>query len=71
MTFFQRNARFIVPLPWLVLAAMKLWAAAHAGGVAHYLGAFGFAALAGLGYLSQRTLYLKRLQGGADTYRHP
>jgi hypothetical protein len=67
MTFFQRNARFIVPLPWLVLAAMKLWAAAHAGGLAHYLGAFGFAGLAGFTYLSQRVLYLRRLEDGAHT----
>lgn len=62
MTFFQRHARFIVPLPWLVLAAMKLWAAVHVGGLVHYLGAVGFGALAVLAYLSQRMLYLKRLQ---------
>jgi hypothetical protein len=62
MTFFQRNARFIVPLPWLILAAMKLWASLHVGGLAHYLGAIGFGALAVLTYLSQRMLYLKRLQ---------
>lgn len=63
MTFFQRNARFIVPLPWLMLAAMKLWEAVHVGGVANYAGAVGFAALAAVTYLSQRMLYLKRVQG--------
>jgi hypothetical protein len=62
MTFFQRNARFIVPLPWLILAAMKLWQAVHVGGVVNYAGGLGFAVLAGLIYLNQRMLYLKRLQ---------
>jgi len=62
MTFFQRNARFIVPLPWLILAAMKLWQAVHVGGAAHYTVAFGFGALALLTYLSQRVLYRKRIQ---------
>lgn len=64
MTFFQRNARFIIPLPWLILAAMKMWEAAHVGGVVHYAGAFGFAGLAAITYVSQRMLYLKRLEGG-------
>lgn len=64
MTFFQRNARFIVPLPWLLLMAMKLWQAAHVGGMIHYLGAFGFGSLAALTYLSQRALYVKRVQDG-------
>jgi len=64
MTFFQRNARFIGPLPWLLLAAMKLWQAIHVGGVVHYAGALGFAGLAAFTYLSQRMLYLKRTQEG-------
>ena len=70
MTFFQRNARFIVPLPWLMLAAMKLWEAVHIGGAVHYAGAIAFAGLAAFTYLTQRLLYLKRLQdGGPDTGR--
>lgn len=64
MTFFQRNARFIIPLPWLALAAMKLWQAAHVGGLVNYVAAFGFGGLALLTYMSQRMLYLKRLQDG-------
>ena len=66
MTFFQRNARFIVPLPWLVLTAMKLWQAVHVGGVVHYAGALGFGGLAVLAYLSQRVVYRRRLQQGAQ-----
>jgi hypothetical protein len=67
MTFFQRNARFIVPLPWLILMAMKLWQAVHVGGLAAYAGALGFAGLAVLGYLSQRVPYRKRRQESAPT----
>jgi hypothetical protein len=65
MTFFQRNSRFIVPLPWLMLAAMKLWEAVHVGGVVNYVAAFAFVGLAGFMYLSQRLLYMKRLHDGA------
>lgn len=64
MTFFQRNARFIVPLPWLMLAAMKLWEAVHVGGVVNYVAAFAFAVLAACMYLSQRLQYMKRLHDG-------
>jgi len=67
MTFFQRNARFIVPLPWLILMAMKLWQAVHVGGLAAYAGALGFGGLAVLGYMSQRMQYVKRTQEGAPT----
>jgi hypothetical protein len=67
MTFFQRNARFIVPLPWLLLMAMKLWQAVHVGGVVSYAGALGFGIVAAITYLSQRMLYLRRLQEGQPT----
>lgn len=67
MTFFQRNARFIVPLPWLLLTAMKLWQAVHVGHAIDYVGALAFALIAAMFYIGQRQLYIKRRQESAPT----
>lgn len=64
MSFFQRNLRFIAPLPWLLLAAMKLWQAIHVGGTGHYAVVVLFIAVAAVFYIGQRQLYLQRLHGG-------
>ena len=54
MDFFKRNARFIVPLPWALFSARKLWEAVHGGGPAACYLAIGFAGLAYLFYVRQR-----------------
>jgi hypothetical protein len=71
MTFFQRNLRFIAPLPWLLLAAMKLWQAIHVGGTGHYAVVVMFIAVAAMFYIGQRHVYLQRLQGGIGTSVSP
>jgi hypothetical protein len=60
MNFFQRNARFIVPLPWLVLSALKLLQAVRGGDNFHYFGAFAWGVIAFLFYLGQTQIYTKR-----------
>jgi hypothetical protein len=60
MGFFHGNARFIVPVPWFVLSALKLWQAAHGGDNFHYIGAFAFGIIALRFYLGQTQIYKKR-----------
>lgn len=60
MKILKRNARFIVPLPWLMLSALKLWSAAHTGLVVDYVASFAFALLAGLFYFGQLLVHRKR-----------
>lgn len=60
MKFFQKNARFIVPLPFLFLAFIKASEAIDDGNKAHFLASVGFLGVALLFYLVQKHIYLKR-----------
>lgn len=60
MDFFKRNARFIMPLPWAVLSARKLWEAVHGGDAATWYLAIGFGGLSYLYYAVQRHVHAAR-----------
>jgi len=50
----------LLPLPWLLIAAIKLWQAVHTEEIVLYIEAFGFFGVAFLFYISQRYMHFKR-----------
>jgi hypothetical protein len=66
MTFFRQHARFIVPLPFLLLALMKAWEAMHDGSDAQFLASVGFFGVAILSYWGQQHIYLERRKSLKD-----
>lgn len=60
MAFFKRNARSLIPLPWAVLSARKLWEAVHGGDFATYCMAIGFGGLAHLFCARQQYIHADR-----------
>ena len=59
-TFLARHARFIVPVFWLLVAAMRLGDAVRTGATSAWLWTAGFAGVAVLQYVAFRQLHLKR-----------
>lgn len=57
MKFFRENARFILPLPYLFLAALKGWDGMHRGDKVQFLAAAVFLGVAFLFYLGQKHIY--------------
>lgn len=57
MSFFKKNAMYIVPTPWLFLSVLEFWMAAHQGDDTKYIAAFGFGCLAVLSYIGQKYRY--------------
>ena len=53
MRFIARNTRFIVPAPFVVLAAMTFWSAHETGRFAIYLASLALSFLAVLFYFGQ------------------
>jgi hypothetical protein len=66
MRFFQKNARFIVPLPFLFLAFIKFSEAVENGNNVQLLGATGFLGVALLFYWVQKRIYLQRQKSLKD-----
>lgn len=62
MSFFTRNARFIVPLPLLLLAVMKAWEASQGQAGAGYGMATVFFSLAVVFFVTQQQLHTRRQQ---------
>jgi hypothetical protein len=60
MDFFKRNGRFIIPLPWALLSAQKMWEAVHGGDAGTWYLAIGFGGLAYLFYAVQRHIHAAR-----------
>jgi len=59
MKFFTKNARFIVPIPFIIVALLNLWNAFHDSKVIHYIISLAFFGAACLFYISQRHLHMK------------
>jgi hypothetical protein len=57
ISFFKKNAMYIMPAPWIFLSSLEFWMAAHNGGDTKYIAAVGFGCLAVLFYLGQKRRY--------------
>ena len=60
LKFAEQNARFIAPIPWLLLSAMKFWNAVETGQFVLYFESFAFVLLALLFYFIQLKLHRQR-----------
>jgi hypothetical protein len=67
MNFLQRNGRFIVPVPWLLLAAFKLWQGSKSSDISQYLQALGFAGIALVFYIGQSQIHAARRKNTAES----
>lgn len=65
MSFFKRNAGYVVPVLFAFLSAMNMWEAIHSGRFFQYMAAVGFGGAAILFYISQRRIY-KNSQKSSD-----
>lgn len=57
MKFFHRYTRFIVPMPFLFLAASKSWEVIHGGDKAQLLACVGWIGAALLFYMGQKNIH--------------
>jgi hypothetical protein len=62
MDFLRRNGRFIVPMPWLLLAGLDVWRALRDGDSFLYLHAFEFSGVAVLSYWGYSRIHAIRQQ---------
>jgi hypothetical protein len=60
MNFLRQNATFIVPIPYLFLAALKGWDGISNGDKTQFLACLGFLGAALLFYMGQKHVYQER-----------